>query len=87
MLKLSAAGFAAASLLALTAPVSAAPAASDRSIAKVAEASSVRPVAASASTTGTSAGEAEEDTNCSRTRRRLWIEGEGWIVRRITTCR
>lgn len=80
MLKLSAAGLAAASLLALTVPVSAAPAASDRSIAKVAEASSVRPAAASA-------GEAEEDTNCSRTRRRLWIEGEGWIVRRITTCR
>lgn len=80
MIKLSAAGLAAASFLALSAPVSAAPAASDRSIAKVAEASPVRPAAASA-------GEAEEDTNCSRTRRRLWIEGEGWIVRRITTCR
>ncbi len=80
MLRLSAVGLAAASFLALAAPVSAAPAASDRTIAKVAEASTVRPVAASV-------GEAEEDTNCSRTRRRLWIEGEGWIVRRITTCR
>jgi hypothetical protein len=80
MLKLSAAGIAAASLLALAGPASAAPAASDRGIAKVAEASPVRPAAASTA-------EAEEDTNCSRARRRLWIEGEGWIVRRITTCR
>lgn len=32
--------------------------------------------------------EADEDTaNCSRTRRRLWVDGEGWIVRRVTTCR
>lgn len=33
-------------------------------------------------------GEEDGDTaNCSRYRRRLWVEGEGWIVRRITTCR
>ncbi|NEU14199.1 hypothetical protein G3T14_18990 [Methylobacterium sp. BTF04] len=25
-------------------------------------------------------------TNCSRSRRRLWVDGEGWIVRRVTTC-
>ena len=25
-------------------------------------------------------------SNCSRARRRLWVDGEGWIVRRITTC-
>jgi len=32
--------------------------------------------------------ESEDDaTNCSRARRRLWVEGEGWIVRRVTTCR
>ena len=32
--------------------------------------------------------EAEDDaTTCSRARRRLWVEGEGWIVRRVTTCR
>ncbi|MCJ2080529.1 hypothetical protein [Methylobacterium sp. J-090] len=32
---------------------------------------------------------AEDDdlTNCSRARRRLWVDGEGWIVRRVTTCR
>ncbi|MCJ2062037.1 hypothetical protein MKK63_04885 [Methylobacterium sp. J-088] len=29
----------------------------------------------------------DDEASCSRTRRRLWIEGEGWVVRRITTCR
>ena len=24
--------------------------------------------------------------NCDRSRRRLFVEGEGWIVRRVTTC-
>ena len=23
---------------------------------------------------------------CPRERKRLWVEGEGWIVRRVTTC-
>ncbi|MDP4024967.1 hypothetical protein Q8W71_20265 [Methylobacterium sp. NEAU 140] len=47
--------------------------------AKPAEAPSpIQPVAAV---------EHEEPTTCSRIRRRLWIENEGWIVRRITTCR
>jgi len=27
-----------------------------------------------------------EDVNCNRSRKRLWVEGEGWIVRRVTTC-
>jgi hypothetical protein len=26
------------------------------------------------------------DANCSKSRKRLWVEGEGWIVRRVTTC-
>lgn len=29
----------------------------------------------------------DDMTNCNRARRRLWVDGEGWIVRRITTCR
>jgi uncharacterized low-complexity protein len=29
----------------------------------------------------------DDEASCSRARRRLWIEGEGWVVRRITTCR
>lgn len=27
-----------------------------------------------------------EAPGCTRVRRRLWVEGEGWIVRRVTTC-
>lgn len=29
----------------------------------------------------------DDEASCSRARRRLWIEGEGWVVRRVTTCR
>ncbi|WP_342353999.1 hypothetical protein [Methylobacterium soli] len=77
-------GLAVATLLAFgaTREASAAPAA-DRISTKVADAGqALRPVAAVAE------AEDEGDTaNCSRSRRRLWVEGEGWIVRRITTCR
>ncbi len=29
---------------------------------------------------------AEETDNCVRQRRRLFVDGEGWIVRRVTIC-
>jgi hypothetical protein len=28
----------------------------------------------------------DEQPACNRPRRRLWIEGEGWIVRRVLLC-
>ena len=28
----------------------------------------------------------DENANCTKSRKRLWVEGEGWIVRRVTTC-
>jgi hypothetical protein len=37
-------------------------------------------------TTGSIATEQSDDVNCNRSRKRLWVEGEGWIVRRVTTC-
>ena len=57
---------------------SAATATIDRDPTKVADASTIR-----------AAAEAEEDdsANCSKSRKRLWIEGEGWIVRKVTICR
>lgn len=68
----------AAVLLAGLTAAQAAPSADDAST-KVAEASArIHPVAAI---------ERDDETACSRTRRRLWIDGEGWVVRRITTCR
>ena len=32
--------------------------------------------------------EAEDETlACTKSRKRLFVDGEGWIVRRVTTCR
>jgi hypothetical protein len=31
-------------------------------------------------------GHASSHRECIRSRKRLWVEGQGWIVRRLTTC-
>jgi hypothetical protein len=36
---------------------------------------------------GTVAAVVADDVECPRIRRKLWVEGEGWIVRRVTLCR
>jgi hypothetical protein len=41
-------------------------------------ASGIRPVAATVP---------EPQQACGRARRRLWLEGEGWVVRKVPTCR
>jgi len=64
-------------LLAGLATAQAAPTGTETKVAEAAP-TQVHPVAAI---------EREDDATCSRARRRLWIEGEGWVVRRITTCR
>jgi hypothetical protein len=28
----------------------------------------------------------ETDAGCLRSRKKLWVDGEGWIIRRVTTC-
>ncbi len=57
----------------------AAPGSADSAPTKVADAAQVQPAAL---------GEGEEDqTNCNKSRKRLWLEGEGWIVRKVTICR
>ena len=30
--------------------------------------------------------DADDEQACSRPRRRLWVEGEGWVVRRVSAC-
>jgi len=76
-MKLRTIAAAAAGTVMLAVPL-AAQAANGPAETKVAEANpQVHPVSA----------EREDDVTCSRARRRLWIEGEGWVVRRITTCR
>ena len=34
----------------------------------------------------TTSSVAVEDDRCQRSRKRLWVENEGWVVRRVTTC-
>jgi hypothetical protein len=34
----------------------------------------------------TSSIEGDLDANCASSRKRLFVESEGWIVRRVTTC-
>lgn len=76
----AAAAFAGLVLLGMTAaPALAAPPAS-RSATQVAEVTQV-------SQTATTSESEEDSANCNKQRRRLWIEGEGWIVRRVTICR
>ena len=29
---------------------------------------------------------ADAQPACDKARRRLWVEGEGWVVRRVSTC-
>ncbi|MGY2049421.1 hypothetical protein [Methylobacterium sp. JK268] len=37
--------------------------------------------------TATAPEDAAGDAGCTTARKRLFVEGEGWIVRRVTTCR
>jgi hypothetical protein len=60
-------------------PVTQAPAATAYSSAK-------SPMAAEPQTTGSIGKAADEGANCTKSRKRLWVEGEGWVVRRVTTC-
>ena len=32
-------------------------------------------------------GASDDEPGCHRARKRLWVDGDGWIVRRVTTCR
>ncbi|KMO42166.1 hypothetical protein VQ03_11475 [Methylobacterium tarhaniae] len=48
-------------------------------------AGTARDVAATASVTAPAAE--ADDAQCSTSRKKLFVDGEGWIVRRVTTCR
>ncbi len=39
-----------------------------------------------ATTSSLAKGAADEEQACNRPRRRLWVEGEGWVVRRVSAC-
>ena len=37
-------------------------------------------------TTGSVGKPGNAEPACDKSRKRLWVEGEGWVVRRVTTC-
>ena len=68
-------------------PAQAAPAASPEGQAVSSIKDKVSTVAAKEpETTGSLQPSANGDVACIRSRKRLFVEGEGWIVRRVTTC-
>lgn len=40
-----------------------------------------------ASATQAATAAREPDAECQRLRRKLWLEDEGWVVRRVSVCR
>lgn len=65
----------------------ASPTATSRNPAKVADPAKI---ADAGQSHATPVSESEDDPSaghCSKSRKRLWIEGEGWIVRKVTSCR
>lgn len=77
-------------LLASLAPSFAAPTASSKAAAAKPVKEKVAAVGASEadgpSATGSIRAAEEGGAGCQRARRKLWVDGEGWIVRRVTVC-
>jgi hypothetical protein len=54
---------------------------------RVAAAEVTKTAVAEAPAEAAPSGPTEDDLACFRPRKRLWVEGEGWIIRRVTVCR
>jgi hypothetical protein len=77
----------AAGLALVSVPVHAAQTTSPERLAPKSVKQNVTAVAAKdPETTSSIQVDSEEGVNCDRSRKRLFVEGEGWIVRRVTTC-
>ena len=64
----------------------AAPTLPERSAAKMLKDRGTAVAAQDPEETGSIQANSVDDSSCSRSRKRLFVEGEGWIVRRVTTC-
>jgi len=71
---------------AFAAPKPAAAQAATAAKAKVAVVEAAEVDAEGPAATGSTKAAAEEGAGCQRARRKLWVDGEGWIVRRVTVC-
>jgi hypothetical protein len=65
----------------------AAPAASHKARVAAADLAKSAEAEEPATTASAKAATEEDDAGCYRARRKLWVDGEGWIVRRVTLCR
>jgi hypothetical protein len=68
------------------APAQAAPKERPRVAADIKMARSKLAQAEPTTTSSISKTASDEQPACDRPRRRLWIEGEGWVVRRVSNC-
>jgi hypothetical protein len=73
-------------LLVAPAPAEAAPQERSRATTEMKIAGSKLAQAEPATTSSLGKGAADEQPVCDRPRRRLWVEGEGWVVRRVSAC-
>ena len=73
-------------LLLPLAPAEAAPQERSRAGADIKMADSKLAQAEPTTTSSISKAPGDEQPACDRPRRRLWIEGEGWVVRRVSAC-
>ncbi|RVU18669.1 hypothetical protein [Methylobacterium oryzihabitans] len=82
---------AASGAVGLALPAGAAPAVDKAPVAasakSVASKSTAKVAAGDPATTATTHDDGQDDGNCTTSRKRLWVDSEGWIVRRVTTCR
>ncbi|PVE21896.1 hypothetical protein DC522_24230 [Microvirga sp. KLBC 81] len=77
----------AAGLIAMPLPTEAAPAAPpERLAAKTLKQKATEVAAKDVAETGSIQTDAPDTSTCDRSRKRLFVEGEGWIVRKVTTC-
>ena len=87
--RLKAAGFAACAVafsMFMALPADAAKAKQPAKGAPTAYASSKAPATVEDPTSTASIKPAATDASCQKSRKRLFVEGEGWLVRSVTTC-
>ena len=68
------------------APAQAAPQERSRAAADLKMAGSKLAQAEPTTTSSVTKTASDEQPVCDRPRRRLWVEGEGWVVRRVSAC-
>jgi hypothetical protein len=73
-------------LLAPIAPAEAAPQERSRATTDVRLAGSKLAQAEPLATSSIAKVASDDQPACDRPRRRLWVEGEGWVVRRVSAC-